>query len=74
MKAFVTGATGFVGSHVAKQLAARGAELRLLVRPTSRKENIAALKADQVTGDLRDAASLKRAMQGCALLISSLME
>src|SRR5882757_4414808 len=65
MLAFVTGATGFVGSHVAKQLAARGADLRLLVRPTSRKENIAALKAEQVTGDLRDAASLKRAMQGC---------
>ncbi|MCU1311049.1 MAG: dependent epimerase/dehydratase family protein [Candidatus Angelobacter sp.] len=65
MLAFVTGATGFVGSHVARQLAARGADLRLLVRPTSRKENIATLKADHVTGDLRDPASLKRAMEGC---------
>ncbi|MCU1287334.1 MAG: dependent epimerase/dehydratase family protein [Acidobacteriales bacterium] len=65
MKAFVTGATGFVGSHVAKQLAARGAELRLLVRPTSRKDNIAELNADLVTGDLRDPASLQGAMQGC---------
>src|SRR3954465_14290034 len=65
MLVFVTGSTGFVGSHVAKQLAARGADLRLLVRPTSRKENIAALKAEHVTGDLTDPASLQRAMQGC---------
>jgi dihydroflavonol-4-reductase len=34
MIAFVTGATGFVGSHVARELAAQGADLRLLVRPT----------------------------------------
>ncbi|MCI0356612.1 MAG: NAD-dependent epimerase/dehydratase family protein, partial [Acidobacteria bacterium] len=40
MKAFVTGATGFVGSHVARALAAQGAELRLLVRSGSRTENI----------------------------------
>jgi dihydroflavonol-4-reductase len=65
MKAFVTGATGFVGSHVAQLLCAQGADLRLLVRPTSRTENIADLKADRVTGDLRDPASLKKAMQGC---------
>src|SRR3954466_11688067 len=65
MLAFVTGATGFVGSHVAKQLALRGADLRLLVRKTSNLANIATLKADHVTGDLTDPDSLKRAMQGC---------
>jgi dihydroflavonol-4-reductase len=65
MKAFVTGATGFVGSHVAQLLCAQGADVRLLVRPTSRTENIADLKADRATGDLRDPASLKKAMQGC---------
>jgi dihydroflavonol-4-reductase len=65
MKAFVTGATGFVGSHVAQLLAAEGADLRLLVRPTSRTENIADLKGERVTGDLRDPDSLKKAMQGC---------
>ena len=65
MKVFVTGATGFVGSHVAQLLCAQGADVRLLVRPTSRTENIADLKADRVTGDLRDPASLKKAMQGC---------
>ena len=65
MKAFVTGATGFVGSHVAQLLSAQGADLRLLVRSTSRTDNIADLKADRVTGDLRDPNSLKKAMQGC---------
>jgi dihydroflavonol-4-reductase len=65
MKALVTGATGFVGSHVAQLLAAQGAELRLLVRPTSKTENIAELRAEIAPGDLRDADSLKRAMRGC---------
>jgi dihydroflavonol-4-reductase len=65
MLALVTGSTGFVGSHVAKQLAARGADLRLLVRKTSNRANIASLKADHVTGDLTDPDSLTRAMQGC---------
>lgn len=65
MLAFVTGATGFVGSHVAHALAAQGADLRLLVRSTSRTTNIDGLKADRVQGDLRDPASLKEAMTGC---------
>src|SRR5579863_6128593 len=65
MKCFVTGATGFLGSHVARQLAARGAELRLLVRPTSRQENIACLAGERVTGDLRDVESLRKGMTGC---------
>ena len=65
MIAFVTGATGFVGSHVARELAAQGADLRLLVRPTSNTRNIDGLKADRVTGDLRDLESLKQGMAGC---------
>ncbi|MGB8130402.1 MAG: NAD-dependent epimerase/dehydratase family protein, partial [Candidatus Angelobacter sp.] len=52
MKAFITGATGFVGSHVARALAAQGAELRLLVRPTSRLDTIADLRAETAMGDL----------------------
>jgi dihydroflavonol-4-reductase len=63
--AFVTGATGFVGSHVAHELALQGADLRLLVRPTSSTKNIEGLHADRVSGDLRDPASLRRAMFGC---------
>ncbi len=65
MKAFVTGATGFLGSHVARVLADQGAELRLLVRPTSNLKNLQGLKAETATGDLRDAASLEKAMAGC---------
>jgi dihydroflavonol-4-reductase len=69
MRAFVTGATGFVGSHVAEQLAAEGAQLRLLVRPTSRLENVAGLaNAERVIGDLRDAESLRSRMEGCDAL------
>ena len=65
MLAFVTGATGFLGSHVARALAEQGAQLRLLVRPTSDLRNIADLNADRVEGDLRDAVSIEKAMAGC---------
>jgi dihydroflavonol-4-reductase len=68
MKCFITGATGFLGSHVARCLAAQDAELRLLVRATSRAENIADLSADRVTGDLRDVESLRRGMAGCEVV------
>jgi dihydroflavonol-4-reductase len=69
MLAFVTGATGFLGSHVARVLAEQGAELRLLVRPTSDLRNLDGLNADRgadrVAGDLRDAASIEKALSGC---------
>jgi len=65
MKAFVTGATGFVGSHVARVLAGQGAELRLLVRPGSDTRNIDGLNAERVTGDLREPVSIEKAVAGC---------
>ncbi len=65
MIAFVTGATGFLGSHVARALAEQGAELRLLVRKTSNLKNLEGLKAETAVGDLRDATSLEKAMSGC---------
>ena len=65
MKAFVTGATGFVGSHVARLLAEQGADLRLLVRAGSRRENLEGLPAELVVGDLNDANALRRGMEGC---------
>jgi dihydroflavonol-4-reductase len=68
LKAFVTGATGFLGSHVARALAEQGADLRLLVRPTSNLKNLEGLKAETATGDLRDSASLEKAMAGCEVV------
>jgi dihydroflavonol-4-reductase len=65
MKAFVTGATGFVGSHVARFLAGQGAELRLLVRPSSLTANLEGIAGERVTGDLREPESLRKAMAGC---------
>src|SRR2546421_8710898 len=65
MKAFVTGATGFVGSHVATVLAEQGADLRLLVRTGSDPKNIQQLNADRVIGDLCEPESIDRAMAGC---------
>src|SRR5258705_3987266 len=68
MLVFLTGATGFVGSHVARALAAQGADLRLLVRASSDLRNVQELRAERVTGDLRDAASLKQAIAGCEVV------
>jgi dihydroflavonol-4-reductase len=68
VKAFITGATGFLGTHVARVLAAQGAGLRLLVRPTSNLKNLEGLPAETARGDLRDAASLEKAMSGCEVV------
>jgi dihydroflavonol-4-reductase len=65
MLAFVTGATGFLGSHVAQVLIEQGAQLRLLVRSSSDLRNIEGLNADRVVGDLRDSASIEKAISGC---------
>jgi len=66
----VTGATGFVGSAVARALAGRGHALRLLARPASDRRNLADLTtAEVVEGDLTDAASLARAVAGCRYLV-----
>jgi dihydroflavonol-4-reductase len=68
LKAFVTGATGFLGSHVARVLAEQGAELRLLVRSSSNLKNLEGVKAETAIGDLRDPASLEKAMAGCEVV------
>ena len=69
MKVFLTGATGFVGSHVARAYAAEGAELRLLARATSKLAAIEGLAAEVVVGDLREPESLRTAMRGCDALV-----
>ena len=67
----VTGATGFVGCHVARLLAAQDIELRVLARPGSRRDNLSDLPPDRtqiVEGDLTDPASLRAALEGCSRL------
>ena len=60
----VTGATGFIGSHLTRVLLQRGCRVRVLVRPVSRLNAIEALPVDVVRGDLRDPASLAAAVDG----------
>ena len=68
MLVFVTGATGFLGSHVARVLQEQGASLRLLVRPSSDLRNVADLNAERVIGDLRDVTTFEKALAGCDAL------
>src|SRR5215475_2563071 len=64
MTTLVTGASGFLGSHVARQLVAHGESVRVLLRASSNNRAIADLPLEYVTGDLRDSASLVRALEG----------
>ncbi|HZQ44495.1 MAG TPA: hopanoid-associated sugar epimerase [Acidobacteriaceae bacterium] len=68
MRLFLTGATGFVGSHVARVATERGAELRLLTRRTSKTENLPQ-HAELVQGDLREPVKFAAALQGCDALM-----
>jgi dihydroflavonol-4-reductase len=67
MKALVTGATGFIGGHVARALVARGLEVRCLVRPATdrRRDTLAGLPVEIAPGDLTDRPSLDAAVAGC---------
>ena len=60
----ITGASGFVGAAVVRQLLQAGHSVRALIRPTSGRANLDGLPVEIVQGDLRDAASLRRAMAG----------
>jgi dihydroflavonol-4-reductase len=69
VRAFITGATGFVGSHVAQKYAGKGAKLRLLTRKTSNLGAIEGLDAEIVAGDLRQPEGLRSALTGCDALV-----
>ncbi len=68
MKVLVTGSTGFIGAAVTRSLLAHGMEVRVLIRPTSDLGNLQGLAVEQWPGDLRDPASLRRALSGCRQL------
>ena len=68
MTNLVTGATGFVGSAVARALLADGEAVRVLVRPSSDTRNVDGLDVERAIGDLGDPASLKAAVAGCRRL------
>lgn len=63
-RTLVTGGTGFIGSHVARAVAARGDELRLLLRKDARVEHLADLDYRRVTGDITDRRAVRRAVKG----------
>lgn len=68
MKALVTGATGFLGSHIAERLIARGDAVRALVRPSSGTDFLKRLGVELVTGDVEDPKTLAPAMDGIDVL------
>ncbi len=65
MKVFLTGATGFVGHHVARALVAEGADLRLLVRKSSNLRNLEGIPGETVVGDLQKPEGFKSALGAC---------
>ena len=68
MRALLTGATGFVGSAVARALLREGWQVRALVRPNSNHRNLQGLEIETVAGDLNDRSSLDHAIAGCEAL------
>ena len=65
MQTLITGANGFVGSAVMRELLAAGHKVRALVRPQSDRRNLQGLPVEIVEGDLRDRDSLRCAVKGC---------
>ncbi len=69
MKIFLTGATGFVGYHVARALASEGADLRMLVRKSSNLKNLEGIAGETHVGDLAQPETLRPALVGCDAVV-----
>jgi dihydroflavonol-4-reductase len=68
MKTFITGATGFIGASIVRELLRDGREVRALVRKGSDTSNLAGLDVELWQGDLRDGNGLKQGLKGCSVL------
>ncbi len=70
----VTGGSGFVGSHIVRQLTVQRRKVRVLLRKTSNQEAVRDLPVEIVFGDVLDPASLRAAMQGCGTVFYSVVD
>ncbi len=70
----VTGASGFVGSHVARLLTERGRDVRVMLRTTSKPDAMAGLPVEIHYGDVLDPDSLRAAMAGCGSVFHSVVD
>jgi dihydroflavonol-4-reductase len=68
MKTFITGATGFIGASIVRELLMDGREVRALVRKGSDTSNLSGLDVELWPGDLRDGDGLKQGLKGCDVL------
>lgn len=68
MKVFVTGATGFIGASIARELLSSGREVRVLAREGSDRRNLAGLDLEIWAGDLRDPGAMEKGLAGCDTL------
>ena len=71
MSILITGATGFIGSHITRKLVERGENVKVLLRKTSKTQNIEDLNIEKVYGDILDKESILKALQGCDTLYHS---
>lgn len=69
MKVLITGATGFLGSHLCRVMVAEGFDLRILCRPTSSIETLSGIRFEKTLGDITDPQSLRLAMKGCDYVV-----
>jgi len=65
MKCFVTGASGFIGSNLVRELVAQGHRVKALLRPKSDERGLAGVEFERVTGDVLDRKLLEREIEGC---------